>query len=102
MVVFISSGPLLAQTSNKHSGMTDATNAGVGGMVQNFDNQYDNDDMNEASLYYCNSCKLPVWLKRRDPVICTHIRPNSNNEEKCYRTDLKKMDRPGWLFRVAR
>lgn len=70
-------------------------------MVKNYDNQSDNDDMNEVCMYYCRDCKLPVPLRRRDAVMCTHPKPNHPNEI-CYRTDLQKMQRPGWLFRVAR
>jgi hypothetical protein len=70
-------------------------------MVQNYDNQYDHDDMSETCMYFCNDCQLPIELKRKDPVFCTNPRKNHPNET-CYRTDLMKLSRMGWTFRVAR
>jgi len=69
--------------------------------AQNYDHHYENDDLNEVSMYYCGDCRLPVPLRRRDPVLCPHPKRN-NPQERCSRTDLHKVQRPGWLFRVAR
>jgi DNA-directed RNA polymerase subunit RPC12/RpoP len=71
---------------------------------KNYDNQLENGELNEKFRYQCMSCQQEVYLKQKDPVICTNylLVDGKPSKTQCNGTQMIKPARKGYIYRMAR